>query len=435
MKHIEKKPTKVVSTTTQPLAAGIDIGSNQVTCVVGIIDEELQKINVLGNSIVKCANKRCIEAGEIKNIAEAGHAIRAAVKEAERTAGGEASYYAVAVRGRFIEARKAIGKSSTDPAKREVTNDTIDDAINNARDVITGDLSYASDILQIIPNDYTLDGASGIQEALGMGGINLEIEVHALAAPILKIENIDKALQHAEVNSQVKVYSYLAASEILVRPDEKELGCLVVDFGGSTIGLVLYIDNIKFICEIQAGSDLITKYISRNFKAPLDEARRIKEEFGAAVIGDDFQNYDFEYLAADGVSLKKNERIYLIQEVIQPEIDRMLTKIESVLRDKGYTKDDLSGGIILTGGGSLMESMKDAFERFFDGCSVRIARPVTEKVIGLNNIIANPSYTAATGALYYLFSSSPEQIESRETYTFSSLSFLNKVKKFFKEIF
>ncbi|MDR1952831.1 MAG: cell division protein FtsA [Elusimicrobiota bacterium] len=429
----EKKTVKVL-TAAQTLSAGIDIGSDQVTCVIGVVDESLRKVNILGSSIVRCNDKRSIEAGEIKNIVEASHTIEAALEEAQRFAGGEASHFIIAVRGSFIEARRATGKASTDTSTREVTQDTMDNAINNARDVITGDLSYASDILQIIPNDFILDGATGIQQPLGMGGINLEIEVHALAAPILKMENIDKALKMANIDYVNKVYSYIAASDILVRQDEKELGCLVVDFGGSTIGLVLYIENLKFIYEIRAGSDLITKAISLYLRAPRHEARRIKEEFGSAVIGDDFENSEFEYLGADGTTINRNERVHLVREVIQPEMDRILKEIENVLEKKGYGKDKLSGGIILTGGGSRMQGMRDAFERFFDGCSVRIAKPLDDKVTGIREITSNPSYTAAIGALYYMLSDEQEQIGGRE----SSLEFsgiLSKIKKFLKGIF
>jgi cell division protein FtsA len=231
-----------------------------------------------------------------------------------------------------------------------------------------------------------------------MEGTFIEVDVLALTASASNVANISKAMEHAGIRCDDKVYAYLSESELLVTKEEKELGCLVVDFGGLTIGLVHYADGIiRYVNEIQVGSDYITRDIMHKLRATSATAKEIKELYGAALSAKEFANSEFEYRGADGRSSKKCDRAKLV-EVIQPRIDQILFVIEETMKKSPTGRQFLSGGIILTGGASKLEGAAEAFEKYF-GCSVRVGTPNPEKVVGPSEIVDDPVYTAAIGAV------------------------------------
>jgi cell division protein FtsA len=424
------------------LIAGIDIGGGQISCVIGMVHEYKKEAEVLSGAVIQCQDGIGIDeknVGAVINIEEAAKGIENVLKEAERKAGGKVQDAILAIRGSSIEAFNARGTSATDISTREITQETIEMAISNAEEKIMGNLKSSCDIFQIIQKNLTFD--DGTKASLGMQGLNLNADVYALVAPHFSMINLEKALDRAQVNVKNKVYSYLAASDISLRKQEKELGCIFVDFGGATIGLVVFVNHtLKFTCEIQVGAETITRDLSSYLKTPPEDAKKIKEDYGAALIGDSFQNSDFEYFIADGETIQKSERRYIIEEAIMPAIDRILTAIENILKKNGYDKEQIKGGIILTGGGSRMEYIKDAFERFFGDHYgyVRVAKPQADKISGNPEIINNPSYSAAIGALYYSLSSSSSEprgsaYENNARSSGGLSGVIQKIKDFFKE--
>jgi cell division protein FtsA len=413
------------------LCAGIDIGSSRVTCVIGKVDYEKRRVEVCGSAIVNC--EQGIEAGAVINISEAAFAIRAAVSEAQKNAGGVAQKVIVSVRGKFIEPRTEIAVTGTDVETKKVTQNTIDTAIDIAQGKAIEHMPTSYMILQTVQKQMFFDKIES-KASIGMKGTSLSVEIYVLGASIFDIDNIETALNDAGFSSENnRVYSYLAASDVLIKNEEKESGCLVVDFGGATIGLVLYVDRkLEFTYELGIGGDLLTRDLSIDLKTPRDEARKIKEKHGAAVIGEDFENCEIDYVAPDGVTYKKEDTRHIIEDVLQPEMDRILASIEEVLAKHQYDNDNYRGGIILTGGASRMKNIKEAFERFFEDSYVRVARPLEEKVIGRYEIINDASYTAAIGALYFDVSNpAPVMIKKRSAGT----GFLAKLIKVLKEQF
>ena len=385
---------KELNMAKQNLIAGLDIGSNQVCCVAGVRDEESRLVKVLGSAVVPSNDG--IKAGAVINIQEAAMSMAKAVEETEKSAGGQISGVVAAIRGSFIESRSVKASANINNSNKEVTEETVVNALDNARQKIK--ITSDHEILQIIPREFILDGQKGIQNPVGMEGNVLDVDVHALIASSSNIGNILKAMSQVGINCDEKVYGYHAASEILVTKEEKELGCLVVDFGGLTTGLVNYSDGIiRYTNEIQVGSDHITRDIMHKLRASFAVSREVKESYGAAFRFDGFQNSEFEYDAADGVSVKKFDKSQLV-ETIQPRVEQVLFAIEDTIKKSAFGAEFLSGGIILTGGGSMLEGIAKAFEKYF-GCSARLGRPDSAKIVGAEEIIGNSVYTTAIGAI------------------------------------
>jgi len=387
---------------TQSIIAGFDIGSNQITCAVGSKDEKSNVIRVLGAAIVPASEG--IKAGAIINMREASAAVAKAFEESGRFApDGEINCMVTAVRGNFIKTSDAKG-TAYPGGDGKVSEEDVENALTSARRQIK--LSQGDEIIQTITKEFKLNGKQSVQDPLGMKGSSIEVSVHALIASNDNLGNIKDAIEQASGEECDNiVYSYLAASEILLTKEDKEQGCLVVDFGGLTTALIHYYNGvIKHSGEIilkneaSVGSDHITKDIMSKFKTSYAIAKKLKEEYGMAYKPNGFKDEEVEYETADGRK-KKLKRSELI-DLIDARIAQLFYFIEEEMKRVKFTTENLTGGIILTGGGSNLAGLVEAFEEHFRGAGlVRVGVPLPEKAIGPDNIIRNPAYSAAIGAM------------------------------------
>ncbi|GHT09703.1 cell division protein FtsA [Endomicrobiia bacterium] len=411
----------------QALIAGLDIGSSQVCCVAGIRDEDARVVKVLCAICVPCDG---IKAGAVINIQEAALSIGKAFEETEKTAASQIENVIVAMRGNFIKSKTSKGVANINYSNKEITQETVENALESARKQIK--INSDQEILQTVPREYILNQQRGIQNPIGMEGTYVEVDVHAFIASSSNIGNITKAMNSVGIKYDDRIYGYLAASDVLVTREEKELSCLVIDFGGLTTGLVHYVDGIiKHTDEISDGSDYITRDIGHKLRAAYSVSKGIKEMYGAAFICSDFKNEEFEYNGADGRSARKCDRLDLVSSIITPRIDRILYEIKEVVEKNNYGNEFLSGGIILTGGGSSLYGLAEAFEKTFN-CSVRNGIPNSDKVKGPDEILLNPSYTAGIGAIAYNFLSSKGYVHNKKS---TGNGIVSKISRWFEEAF
>lgn len=408
------------------LVAGVDIGSNQICCVAGTCDEETRISDIVTAVSMPCDG---IKSGAVINIQEAGVAIGRAFEYMEEDAGGQIAKVIAALRGNFIYARNSKGAANINHSNREVSDETIGEALESAKKQIR--MSPEQEILQIVPREYILNQQRGIQNPIGMEGTFIEVDIHAFIVSSTNIGNINKAMTSVGINCDARVYGYLAASDILITKEERELSCLVVDFGGLTTGLVNYVDGlIMHTDEIFDGSDYVTRDIGHKLRATYSVSKEIKEKYGAAFIYSGFSDEEFEYKAADGRSIRKCNRHELVNGIIMPRIDRILYEIKELMEKNNYGDEFISGGIILTGGGSSLPGIAEAFEKAFN-CSVRMGVPNVDKISGREEIILNPSYTAAIGAVASNLSNSRFYSDRKS----SKSGLASKISRWFEEVF
>jgi cell division protein FtsA len=381
----------------EELIAGLDVGSNKVCCAVGAYNERERTIKILAGSSV--ISNDGIREGAVIDIQEASRAIDKVVEDVEKTVGQSVKDAVLAARGRFIKAFNSKGMASINNAAREVTDEVVYAAIESAKKNVPPEADY--EILQVVPREFILNSQRGIKNPIGQEATFIEVNALAFTASTCNVKNILKAM--GPLDCIDKVYGYLAASEIVVTKEEKELGCLVVDLGGHTTGITHYSEGLlRFAQEIPVGFDYITRDIMHKLRASFNVAKDVKERYGAAFGGDGFVNEEFEYLGADGKTARKYSTAQLI-DVILPRVDEIICDIDEMLKKTTSFEAFLSGGIILTGGGSNLLKISNAFEKAFN-CSCRAALPDAERVIGPSDVVGNPLYTTAIGAVNAGFS-------------------------------
>ncbi|MDR1511837.1 MAG: cell division protein FtsA [Endomicrobium sp.] len=413
------------------LVAGLDVGSNKICCAAGMYDGEAKLIKIFGAVSVPCDG---IRAGAVIDIQEAAISIGEVFEKIEKATESYIENVVVALRGNFIKSKSSRGfaNTNTNHSETEITRETVQSALESARKQIKMDSD--EEILQIAPREYILNQQKGIQNPIGMDGTYIEVDVYAFIASRSNMGNIAKAMISVGINFNDKVYGYLAASNILVTKEEKELSCLVIDLGGLTTGLVHFADGIvKHIDEISDGSDYITRDISHKLKSSYSISKEIKEMYGAAFVHKDFKSEEFEYKGADGRTTKKYDRLELVNGVITPRIDRILYEIKEIVERNGYGHEFLSGGIILTGGGSNLPGLVEAFEKTFD-CSVRTGVPDSNKIVCPNEVLLNPSYATAIGSVAYGFLNLKDYSRDGKKSSKNNNIF-SKISKWFEEVF
>jgi cell division protein FtsA len=223
----------------------------------------------------------------------------------------------------------------------------------------------------------------------------LELNSLIVTAPRSIVSNIKKACL---LDSEAPLfYGYYSLGNILASKESKKLGCMLIDLGGMTTGIVVYVNGIvQKILELPVGADLITRDITKKLKTLQAESKRIKETYGA--VSEEYINdtEDFEYSIG---SSKKTAATSDLINIIKPQVDMQIAYIISELKKNKVDISALAGGILLTGGGTKLPGILEAFEKPFD-CGVKIATIDTNRISVSQEIADSQIYTTAIATLY-----------------------------------
>lgn len=375
------------------MVAGLDIGSGRVTCLIGAPDAATGKVKVLGGSSVAC---RGLKGGVVINITEAASAVARAVEEAEAAAKTTVSEVWLGVRGNHLQSFNNRGAYNIARTDREITADDVNAVVMSARAI---PLSSDREILHVVPQGFSLDRQRGVPHPVGMEASLLEVDVHLVTSSSAHLNNIMKTVAQAGFEVVEPVYGLLAAGELLVTQEEKDLGCVLIDLGGQSISLGVYCEGaIKYSKEISIGSDFITRDLAMGLKTSIATAERIKVEHGIAHPSLLNGDADIECHGIDGrtpLSVKTST----MMGIILPRVEDIFSAVAEDLQNSSYADVVAPGGAILTGGGSLMRGMVDSAQQVM-GISVRRGVPHPDAVQA-DEVWLSPAYSTALGLLQY----------------------------------
>ncbi len=370
----------------------LDIGSSSVHGIIATFNTNERKMEILHAATEPCPDG--IKDGAVVGIRESARAIENLIRNLEESQSSQANGIIVSVRGALIEAQNTTGNFRISDTESQKINDdnmsAVTEAVKNATI-----LDFRHEIIQIIPKEYIVDNLPGIQDPIGLECSHLQLKALVIVASKSSMENIKNAVS---VEGLQLSYGYNALGDTLVETSDKELGCILVDIGGMTTGISVYINKIiQDIFELPMGSDLLTKDITKKFRTTQAESKRIKETYGA-VLEEVLANPDAEFEYTVGSKPKKATRQELV-DVIKPAIDKQIDFIFYNLEKRGIDISALSGGVILTGAGTKLPGMLEAFEKAFD-CGVKTANINSDKIIVPADILESQVYTTAIATLY-----------------------------------
>ncbi|MEK6544279.1 MAG: cell division protein FtsA [Elusimicrobiota bacterium] len=382
----------------QNLICALDIGSSKLVAILGRIDPATGALSVVGSSEVNCRGAR---GGVVVNIPEAARAITQAVELCEEKLQDKDSdaidNVIVMARGNHLQSFNNKGAYNIARTDKEITSGDVDSVLEIAQAV---PISHDREVLHAMPQDFWVDRQKGVPNPVGMEGSLLEVDVHILTATSSHLNNLTKAVNQAGFRTQQIIYGIFALGETVVTMEEREQGCLLIDFGGEAISLGVYSEgSLRYSKEIHMGMDTLTRDLAYYMRTSLSHAGRIKEQHGACLTSLVTADEDIEYFGIDGREIKRIKKKTLV-EVIQPRVEEMFTLIHKDLETAGWLDTIVPGGIILTGGGSLLRGLTEASMELM-GVPSRLGLPQLEDFESPNEIVLNPTYATAIAGLHF----------------------------------
>ncbi|MFW6329450.1 MAG: cell division protein FtsA [Alkalispirochaetaceae bacterium] len=369
---------------------GLDIGTSKVTAVVGEYNESgVLEIVGIGTSLSSGLRR-----GVVINIEATLRSVLAAVEAAEQMAGREVQSVVTGIAGSHIEGLNSRGVVAVTGKGREITPADVDRVIEAARAV---SIPMDREILHVIPRSFTVDDQDGIRNPLDMIGVRLEVDVHIVTGSVTAGQNLVKCVNRAGFKVDSVIFDSFAAAEAVLVQDEKDLGVMMIDIGGGTTDVVVYLDGAPYFSTvIPIGGQQVTGDLSIMLKTPIDIAEKLKREAGYAFMG---MVEEDEPVIIPGVGgrppiSRSREQIC---EIIQPRMAEILTMARDRVEKKGLLPQ-IGGGIVLTGGGALLPGAVELAQEIFR-LGARLGEPGNYG--GLVDRYQSPEYATAVGLVRF----------------------------------
>ena len=397
------------------LLVALDIGTSKVVVLVGEMtpDKEIQVIGI-GSHPSKGLKK-----GVVVNIEATVQSIQRAVEEAELMAGCEIHSAYTGIAGSHIRSLNSHGIVAIQ--NNEVDHDDVERVIDAAKAVA---IPADQKILHILPQEFIIDNQDGIKEPIGMSGVRLEAKVHLITGAMSAAQNIIKCVKRCGLEVSDIILEQLASSYAVLTEDEKELGVCLIDIGGGTTDLAVFVDGaILHTAVIPIAGDQVTNDIAVALRTPTQYAEKLKLDHGCAMVKLADSKESIE-VRSPGDRQGKQASVRTLAEVIEARYEELLKLVATELRRSGL-EDGVAAGVVLTGGGSQIRGMAQLAEQILN-MPVRIGRPVNVK--GLNDELKSPVYSTAVGLLQYGMQQHQDPQQQRR----SKFNLVSKMKGWFQ---
>src|SRR5580692_5610293 len=369
------------------IVVGLDIGTTKVCAVVGEVAED--GITILGVGTVPC---RGLRKGIVSNIDWTVRSIKEAIESAQTMAGVEIRTVYCGVAGSHIRSQGSDGVAAI--AGGEVTRADVERVLEGARAI---PVDADRQILHVLPREYVVDAQDGIRDPVGMSGVRLGAHVNLVTAATSCVQNVIRCAERCGLTVADVVLEALGSAEATLSEDEKEIGVAVIDVGGGTTDILLYVDGgIAHTSVIPVGGNNITSDIAAGLRTPMAEADRLKRLSGCALgrmVGDD---EEIEVPGVGGHVPRKTAR-RVLSDIIEPRVEEIFAVVRKRIEDTGLL-EQLSAGVVLTGGAVLLQGMCEFGEEVL-GMPVRMGMPTGIK--GITQLVHGPEYAAGVGLVKY----------------------------------
>lgn len=369
------------------LIVGLDIGTTKICAIVGNLTED--GIDIVG---IGTSPSRGLRKGVVINIDSTVQSIRKAVEEAELMAGCEIKSVYAGIAGGHIKGLNSQGIIAI--KNREVSPEDVKRVIEAAKAIA---IPMDREVIHILPQEFIIDDQDGIREPLGMSGVRLEAKVHIVTGAVASAQNIIKSCNRAGLDVADIVLEQLASSEAVLSSDEKELGVALIDIGGGTTDIAIFVDGaIKHTSVLSLGGNHLTNDIAVGLRTPMAEAEKIKQKYGcclASLVGKD------ETIEVPSVGGRKPRILsrQLLAEILEPRVEEIFSLVNREIIKSGY-EDMIASGIVITGGSTILEGMPELAEQVFN---LPVRRGLPQKIGGLVDVVNTPVYATGVGLVVY----------------------------------
>ncbi|MEA4882922.1 MAG: cell division protein FtsA [Clostridia bacterium] len=411
------------------MTVGLDIGSNKI-CVLICERGDDDILEVVGVGTGPSAGLR---RGVIVDIDSAAAAVSDAVARAENMSGCGVVSVVASVSGAHVSSMNSKGVVAVGRTDREIAQEDVDRVLEAAKVVA---IPPDREVVHVLPREFIIDGCRGIRRPIGMTGIRLEVETHIITGSATSIQNVHRVAARAGLEVEQVVLQPLAAAEAVLAGPEKELGVLVVDIGGATTDIAVFLEgSVQHTAVIPVGGGHITNDIALVLRIPVAYAEELKIRYGAAradMVGADElcgPAAQQSGSVASGVPASQISRRQLC-EIIEARVAQIMDMVKAEVGRVGLLSQ-LPAGVVVTGGTAEMRGVIICAQ---DALQLPARLGVPTGVSGMADVVANPTYSTAVGLVKYAWAqsglASAAPVKQRR-----QGGFVSGVRQWFRDIF
>ena len=368
---------------------GIDIGTTKICTIVAEVEEEGLKITGVGSS-----PSDGLKRGVVVNVDKTVRSIEQAIDKAERMSDTRITAVYAGIAGDHIRSFNSRGVIAVSGPDNEITPHDEGRVIEAAKAI---SIPIDREIVHVLPQDYSVDDQPGIKDPIGMSGVRLEADVHIVTGAVTSAQNICKSIRRAGVEVVDLVLEPIASSHSVLTPDEQEMGVVLVDIGGGTSDIAVFYDgSIRHTAVVGLGGENVTRDVAVGLRTPFKQAEEIKRSYGCALTGLVSMEDAIEVPGVAGRPADRVERAELAS-IIEARMEEIFVLVNSEIRRTDYI-DLLAAGVVITGGGAMVEGCVDLAEEVF-GMPARLGTP--RGVTGLVDAVTQPIYATGVGLVQF----------------------------------
>ncbi len=367
---------------------GLDIGTTKISVMIGR-KNQYGKLEILGTGR---AVSHGVARGIVANIDKTVDSIKEAVEQAKQKSGVAINEVFVGIAGQHIKSLQHRGEIVRENTSVEIDKADIDKLKSNMFKLIT---IPGEEVIHVIPQEYTVDGEDGIQDPKGMAGVKLEANFHVITAQVGAVRNIMRCVEKAGLTPKELVLEPFASAVATLDEDELREGVALVDIGGGTTDVAIFLDNIiRHTAVIPFGGNVITKDIKTGLSILEKQAELLKIKFGSAMYTEDQENVMVSIPGLRGRD-PKEIAVKNLSEIIGSRMKEIIDFVYHEIKVSGY-ENKLMTGIVLTGGGSQIRNLKQLVA-FITGKETRIGYPNEHLGSDSKDVVVSPMYSTGVG--------------------------------------
>jgi len=320
--------------------------------------------------------------------------IQRAVDEAERMAGVAVKGVHAGIAGDHIRSINSRGVIAVSRKDNEIGPADLERVVEAAKAVA---IPMDREIIHVIPQEFIVDDQDGIKDPVGMSGVRLEAEVHIITGAVTSAKNICRAINRAGLKVYDLVLEPLASSHAVLDPDERDLGVVLLDIGGGTTDVAVFFEgSIRHTAIVPFGGSNVTNDIAIGLRTPIDKAEAIKIQHGCALAA---LVPATQMVTVNGVGGRSDRQIsrHVLASMIEPRMEEIFALANKEVK-KNHFAELLGGGVVLTGGTSLMAGVVELAEQVFE-MPVRLGLP--QGVSGLSANVCDPRCSTGVGLVLH----------------------------------
>ena len=376
----------------QPIIVGLDIGTTKIAVIAGR-KNEFGKLEILGFGR---ANSNGVKHGQVLNIDETIKAIKTALDDC-LASNPNLSFKEVyvGVAGHHIKSLQTRGDIVRQNTENEITHSEIDQLIEDQYKTY---IPAGDQIIDVIPQEFTVDNFQNIPNPIGYGGVKVGANFHIITGDKNAIKNINRSVLKAGLTTKGLVLQPLASSSAVMGQEDLESGVAIVDIGGGTTDVAIFYEGIlKHTAVIPFAGENITNDIKTGLGVLKTQAEAMKVQFGSALANEAKSN---AYITIPGLRGMPAKEISVknLANIIQARMSEILDFVTYHLKQVGLDNKALNGGVVLTGGGSLLKHLIQLTE-YTTGLPARIGFPNEHLAAGHIDELAKPTYSTCIGLI------------------------------------